>query len=336
MVSLRAAADDRFALGETNFRKMMWATERLGDAVPDLERLGRESLDRDLASLRSACSQVLPNATIEACIAQVRSRKPVVGTVAAAQQQIEVLRRFAIDRKIVTIPAGNPVVVRETPEYARGNLAGIKSPGPFEKGLASLYNISPPDAAWTAAERTAYIPGETSLLFISVHEVFPGHFLHSLHTNRLESAVGKIFVGFGFSEGWAHYAEEMMWEEGLGDKRPEERAAQLLLALLRDVRLLAAIGLHTKRLTVAEAERMFRELAFQDSGNARQQAVRGTFDPAYGLYTLGKLKVKEMRKDWFRLKRGRTSLRQFHDALLSLGSPPLGLAKQRLGEIAKR
>lgn len=333
---LTSTADHGFALGEKKFREMMWTTERVDESVQKLERAGRESLERDLASLKSACAELLPNAGIEACIAHVQSRKPAGGVVEAAQRQIGSIRSFIVDRKIVTIPAGGSVVVRETPEYARGNLAGITNPGPFEQDPASFYNISPPNVSWPAAEQAAYVPGEASLLFITVHEVFPGHFVHSLHRNKLESQVGQIFIGFGFSEGWAHYAEEMMWEEGLGNKSPEMRVAQLLLALLRDVRLLVAIGLHTGDMTVADAERMFRELAFQDPGNARQQAIRGTFDPSYALYTIGKLKVIEMRKDWFRLQAKRSDLQDFHDALLSLGSPPLGLAKQRLREIAKR
>ena len=209
----------------------------------------------------------------------------------------------------------------------------IDIPGPYERNLPSVYYISPPDPSWSPAERAAYVPGQADLLFTSVHEVWPGHFLNFLHANRAESRFGQVFVGYAFAEGWAHYTEEMMWEAGLGAGDPETHIGQLSNALLRDVRFLSAIGLHTRGMTVAESERMFREQAFQDPGSARQQALRGTYDPAYLNYTLGKLMIRKLRDDWTATRGGRSAWRQFHDEFLSYGGPPIPLVRRAmLGE----
>ncbi|MGH8473373.1 MAG: DUF885 family protein, partial [Gammaproteobacteria bacterium] len=128
----------------------------------------------------------------------------------------------------------------------------------------------------------------------------------------------------------AHYAEELLWEAGFRQGDPVAHIGQLLNALLRNARYLSAIGLHTQGMTVAESERMFRELAFQDPANARQQAARGTFDPAYLNYTLGKLMIRKLRDDWMRRRGGRSAWRSFHDQLLSYGSPPIPLVRREM------
>jgi uncharacterized protein (DUF885 family) len=167
-----------------------------------------------------------------------------------------------------------------------------------------------------------------------VHEVWPGHFLQFLHSNRNPSKIASIWVGYAYAEGWAHYGEEMMWEEGLGNGDPEQHVGQITAALLRDVRFLSAIGLHTGKMTVAESERMFQERAFQDPGSARQQAARGTYDPAYLKYTLGKLMIRKLRSDWVARQPAagaggdpRRYWRAFHDQFLSYGGPPIPMVR---------
>jgi uncharacterized protein (DUF885 family) len=209
----------------------------------------------------------------------------------------------------------------------RWNFAYIDIPGPYEKDLPSIYYIAPPDPDWSEAERRAYVPGEADLLFTSVHEVWPGHFLQFLHSNRAPSKFSQVFVGYAFAEGWAHYAEEMMWEAGLGDGEPEIQIGQLLNALMRNVRYLSAIGLHARGMTVEESERMFRDKGLQDAATARQQAARGTFDPAYLNYTLGKLMIRRLRDDWADERGGRQAWQAFHDEFLSYGGPPIPLIR---------
>jgi len=175
------------------------------------------------------------------------------------------------------------------------------------------------------------------LLFTSVHEVWPGHFFQFLHANRVHSKFGRVFVGYGFAEGWAHYAEEMMWEVGLGADSPEMHIGQLEKALLRNVRFVVAIGMHTHGMSLDEAIQLFRDKGGQDLASAEQQANRGTFDPAYINYTMGKLMLRKLREDWTANRGGRAAWREFHDQLLSYGGPPIPLVRRAmLGASDKR
>jgi uncharacterized protein (DUF885 family) len=167
------------------------------------------------------------------------------------------------------------------------------------------------------------------LLFTSIHEVWPGHFLQFLHSNRAAWRFGQLFVGYAFAEGWAHYVEELMVEDGIAQDQPELQIGQSLNALLRDVRFLCAIGLHTQGMTVAECEQLFKDKAYQDPGNARQQAARGTYDPGYLNYTLGKLMIRKLRSDWQRENPNR-SFEAFHDAFLASGGPPIPFLRAKL------
>jgi len=255
--------------------------------------------------------------------------KPKDGPVLAARAQLAQLRQFIVDHSIVDIPGTEEAKVEQAPAYKAQNAAYINIPGPYEKNMPSVYYIAPPDPTWTKAEQQAYIPGESDLLFTTVHEVWPGHFLQFLHSNRSPWRFGQLMVGYAFAEGWAHYTEEMMVEEGLAKGSPERHIGQLLNALLRNVRFVCAIGLHTGGMKVSECETMFRDKAYQDPGNARQQAARGTYDPAYLNYTMGKLMIRKLRTDWIAENPGR-SLRQFHDEFLSMGGPPIPLVRDQM------
>jgi uncharacterized protein (DUF885 family) len=325
--SLRSSATDTFAIGPERFQQMLADTERVDVPIAELERIAIADLQRNLKALKEACAKYAPGKSIPEALELVRHQKPAGGPVLGARQQLAGLKKFLIDQDLVTIPSKEEARVEESPPYARWNFAYIDIPGPYEKGLPSTYYIAPPDPSWSKAEQEAYLPAEVDLLFVSAHEVWPGHFLQYLHSNRAGSKFGQVFVGYGFAEGWAHYTEELMWEAGLGDQAPEAHIGQLLNALLRNVRFVSAIGLHSGKMTVEESERMFREEAFVDPGNARQQAARGTFDPAYLNYTLGKLMIIKLRDDWTKTRGGRQAWKQFHDEFLSRGGPPIPLIR---------
>ncbi len=285
---------------------MVRLTEGVTTPLDKLEEIGRADLDRNLQALAQACKEYLPRGSIKSCVAKQQADKPQDGLVQEARNQLTELRQFVADRDIVTIPGPEQALVEEAPAYMRQNSAYINIPGPYEKNLPSVYYIAPPDPTWSKAEQQAYLPGKADLLFTSVHEVWPGHFLQFLHSNRSAWRFGQLMLGYAFAEGWAHYAEEMMVEEGLALGKPERHIGQLLNALLRNVRYLGAIGLHTKGMTVQECEKMFVEQGCQDAGNARQQAARGTYDPAYLNYTLGKLMIRKLRRDWLEANLGKT------------------------------
>jgi len=336
--SQRKSATDDFALGAELFAEMLRATERVDVPLDQLIAAGRADLARNLAALKEACGRFLPNGSTKACIDKMRARKPKGGAVAVARAQLADLKTFLLEKQIVTIPGTEEARVAEAPPYNRGNFAYIQIPGPYEQGMPSTYYIAPPDPKWTAAERADYVPGEARLLWTSVHEVWPGHFLQFLHSNRNPSKIASLWVGYAYAEGWAHYSEEMMWETGLGNGDPEQHIGQLLAALLRNARFLSAIGLHTQGMTLEQSEQMFRDSAFVDVGNARQQAARGTYDPAYLNYTLGKLMIRKLRADWVAKQQAGTNRssdarqwwRAFHDQFLSYGGPPIPIVRREM------
>jgi hypothetical protein len=333
--SQRKSATDRYALGEAMFADMLLSTEQVDTPVAQLLKIGQADLDRNLAALKAACAQYLPKGSLRACTLKMEADKPKGGPVEAARRQLVALKAFIQQKDLVTIPGTEEALVAEAPPYNRGNSAYINVPGPYDKGVASTYNIAPPDPHWSKKEQAAYIPGQDDLLYTSVHEVWPGHFLQFLHANRNPSRIAALWVGYGYAEGWAHYAEEMMWEEGLGNGDPEQHIGQLTNALLRDVRFLCAIGLHTQGMTVAQSEKMFRDSAFADPEDARQQAARGTYDPAYLNYTLGKLMIRKLRADWVAKywssdKDPRAHWKEFHDKFLSYGGPPIPMVRREM------
>ena len=331
--TLKATATQDYALGEEVFLRMIRETQGLEITLADLKAAGQADLDRNLETLYTACAEFAPGESTEDCVLKVQSRKPPEGAVGGAARQLPGIRQFIADNDIVSIPGTEEALVGEAPPHRRFNFAYIEIPGPFEKGLPSVYYIAPPDSSWSEEDQLAYVAGETDLLATSMHEVWPGHFLQYLHSNRTENNVGRHFSTYSFGEGWAHYTEQMMLDAGYGDGDPEVRIGQLLNALLRNVRYMSAIGLHTEGMTVEESQAMFQEKAFKDFGNASQRAYRGTYDPGYLNYTLGKLMINKLRDDWTERRGGHEAWGRFHDQFLSYGSPPIPLIrKEMLGE----
>jgi len=325
-----AAATEDYALGAELFSQMIYDSERVDIPLAELAAIGQADLVRNQKALAEACAQYAPGATISACMAKMRNHKPEDGSVDGARRQLKELKAFLIDHDIVTIPGTEEALVEEAPPYARSNSAYINTAGPYETNMPSTYYISPADPSWSPEVQQEYLPSEAILLYTSVHEVWPGHFLNFVHANRAKWIFGRIFVTYAFGEGWAHYSEEMMYNDGLRDRSPETHIGQLSEALQRNVRFLSAIGLHTKGMSVEESKRMFMDEAYQDEGTAIQQANRGTYDPAYLNYTMGKLMIRQLRDDWVASRGGRKAWREFHDTFLSFGGPPIPLVRAQM------
>lgn len=323
-------AKQDFALGAKRFAQMLRDTEMVDIPLAKLEAIGRADLRRNQLALKAACARYAAGVSVAACVKRAGTDKPQGGAVPGARAQLDGLRAFIVKHDLVTIPGDQEALVEEAPPFARQNFAYIDIPGPYEANLPSVYYIAPPDPSWPAAVQASFVPGASELLFVSVHEVWPGHFLNFLHANRSKHEFGRVFVGYAYAEGWAHYTEEMMWDAGLGDGDPVVHIGQISNALRRDCRFLSAIGMHTGRMSVAQSRKMFVRQCYQDEGNARQQAARGTYDPAYLNYTLGKLMIRRMREDWTATRGGRTAWKDFHDKFLSYGGPPVPLVRARM------
>ena len=331
LASQEAKANNNFALGPEKFKAMVKQTEGVDIDLDQLEQIAQKDLQRNLDAMKAECDKYAPGKTLIECSDQASAHKAEgADVVQAATAQLGDLRKFIQDKDIVTIPGTEEAKVGLAPPYKAWNFAYINIPGPYETNMPSVYYVSPPDPSWPKEKQEAYIPGKGSLLFTSVHEVYPGHFVQFLHANRSKSKFGQVFVGYAFAEGWAHYCEEMMYDEGLGQGDPEMHIGQLQEALLRDVRFISAIGLHTKGMTVDESKKMFIEKGLRSEGEADQQSARGTFDPAYLNYTMGKLMIMKLRDDWCATRGGKSAWKQFHDAFLSYGGPPIPLVRKAM------
>ncbi len=255
-------------------------------------------------------------------------------------------RRFILDHKLVTIPTEEQAVVKETPPFMRWNSAFLDAPGPLEeRPMSGFYYITLPDPGWSKKEQAEYVSPHGILLSTTIHEVYPGHFVQGQWLKRAPTRAQKLLTSYSFTEGWAHYGEQVMLEEGFGGgpSKAEDRAAydeshlgQLSDALLRNCRVLVSLGVHTAHMTMAQAERRFIRDCHQDKATAREQAARAAFDPGYFAYTLGKMQILSLREEAKRRLGSRFSLQRFHDALLAHGAPPVPLIRERvLRELAQ-
>jgi uncharacterized protein (DUF885 family) len=250
----------------------------------------------------------------------------------AVRRSVEAARQFVIDKDLVTIPSDVRPRVEETPPYARGTgFASMDTPGPYEtRATEAFYYVEPVDKEWDAkhVEEHLKLYNPWVVGMINVHEAFPGHYVQFLYSPRYPTKVRKL-VGSGTnSEGWAHYTEQMMVDEGFGGGDPRERLAQLSEALLRECRYVVGIKLHTQGMTVEDGAKVFVDSCFQQPANAYVEARRGSFNPTYLYYTLGKLEIQALR-DEYMSKKGAT-LKQFHDAFVSQGSLPVPLVRKIL------
>jgi Bacterial protein of unknown function (DUF885) len=308
-----ARGDESHVLGPVRYAKLLRVQEGLTLPLSDFERMNED----DLAANKKAYEELATHAKARPV--------PEAQLFATAGRMMQDARAFLVERRIVTLVSGDVPTVRETPPYERWNSASIEMSGPFEPARSAFYQLTIPDRTMPEKERADYLGSLGDLLGTTIHEVYPGHFVQGRWAERAPSRVQKAFGSYSFTEGWAHYSEQMMIDEGFGGDDPANRLAMLHGALLRNCRFAASIAIHTRGATVEQAEKRFMTDCYQDAATAHEQAVRGTFDPGYFAYTLGKLQILALRDEARAKLGGRFSLRRFHDALLAHGAPPVAL-----------
>lgn len=314
------------ALGADGLRAMLLAQEGLERSIPEL----RQEADQELESLREQRAQLLAERFGDREIVEVRAEleQDQFGQgdlISGARDLVEELRTFVEQRAEVPIPDGPACEVRATPGFMSAWVsAAYEGVGPLErKPLSGVYYVTTPQPSWSATEADEWLRylNRATLKNTSVHEVYPGHHVQHLHAQRLSSDVRRFFWTPGFGEGWAHYAELLMVERGLGDDDPLLQLAQIEDALLRGCRYRTAVGVHAEGWSVEDGTRLFMDRIGVDHLPARREAMRATFDPLYLVYTLGKLEILKWRDEFQRSGRG--DLRAFHRLVLGAGSPPL-------------
>lgn len=324
-----------YAIGAEGFRKKLLYEEMVDVPLEQLLAIGEARLERDYKDFVETAREIDPKKTAAQVMKEISGKHPGErDLVASARDTLEGLRRFLAEKQIVTVPSEARPLVQETPPFARiGIFAAMDAPGAYEtSGAEAFYYVTPPEASWDAARRQQHLRLFNGPLMqvISIHEVYPGHYLQSLYQREYPTRTRKLVSCATNAEGWAHYAEQMMVEEGYGGGDPRVRLAQLQQALLRDCRFLVGIKLHTQRMSVEEGARVFVEKAFQEPANAYEEARRGTYNPTYLAYTLGKLQIQELRLDYRQAKGAAYSLRQFHDDFLRQGAIPIKMVRRIL------
>ena len=327
-----------FAIGSELYRRLLWADEMVDLPLERLLEIAEADLRRNQAELVATARRIDPGRSARDVLESLQADHPSPDELLAyTQSELDALGRFMTERDIVTIPRGEPARVVETPPFMRATTsAALDVPGPFErKPMPGHYFMTLPDPQGSPGEveefmRQWFRPLITNT---SVHEVWPGHYLQFLYSPQYPSDVRKVFYSNANAEGWAHYCEQMVIDEGFRPGDDAYRMAQLQDALLRNARFVAGIRMHAHGMTVDEARAFFEQEGYQPGPLAESEAKRGASDPLYGYYTLGKLAILALRED-YRAKRGEGySLREFHDTFLALGPLPLPLVREAmLGE----
>ena len=327
-----------FRLGREKFEQKFQLDEGIKVGSDRLLSIAMRELQATQDEFRRVASR-LNGGDPMAAWQRAKQEHPAAGQlVPVAQQQLAELQDFIVRQRIITLPEGAPVAVLPTPRFYRWTSASMWTPGPFEvRAQRAFYYITDVDPSWPAERQAEHLRDFSygALWSISMHEVFPGHFLHYQHLRQIDAKLRKsmLFSSTAFVEGWAHYCEQMMVDEGFRKSDTIVRLGQLAEALIRLCRTVVGIRLHCEDMSVEQGVRFFREEAFVEELSARREAERGTFDPAYILYSTGKLMLLKLREDYKAHVGAKYSLRGFHDTLLANGTVPLWLHRTlMLGE----
>ena len=326
-----------FAIGAENYRLKLLYDEMVDVPLPRLLKIGYAQLRKDQRAFIETARRLDPNKSPEEVLQDVERDHPSAQElIPAAQKQLDGIRQFLVDKKIITVPGGAQAKVVETPPFARATtFASMDTPGPYEANATeAFYNITLPDPTWPKEKQEEYLQGYNYPLLsnVSVHEVWPGHYTQFLwvKNNRELSKVRKLTAAGSNAEGWAHYSEEMVLDEGFTNNDPKYRLAQLVDALLRDCRYIVGIKMHTQGMTMEQAREFFVKEGRQQPVVGEMETKRGTGDPTYLMYTLGKLEILKLRADYRRKMGNNFSLQEFHDRFIKAGSPAVKIVRREL------
>ncbi len=325
-------SDGQFAIGLDLFQSKLFHEEFVLTPVNQLLKQGEAELHRLQEEFRATARKIDPNKSEREVYLECSKDHPdAKDLISSVSNLLASIKTFCTDHAIVSFPNEEKLSVAETPPFMRATtFASMDSPGPFEKNARNaFYYVTLPESSWSKerAEEHMRFFCKYDLMNTSVHEAYPGHFVQFLFDKNLPSDVRKIF-GCGTNvEGWAHYCEQMMYDEGYGGFDERYHLIQLHDALLRACRFVVGIKLHTKGMTVDEAVQFFMKEGYMEKANAERESKRGTKDPTYLVYTLGKLEILRLRNDYKAKKGNDYTLQKFHDAYLSAGAAPLPLVR---------
>ncbi len=330
---LRPRSQGQYAIGADNFLAKLKYDDMVDLPLQQLLARGEAQLQKDHAAFVETAAKIDGSKTPAQVMALLSNTHPSADDlIPSVARSVEAARQFVIDKDLVTVPSEVRVKVEPTPPYARsGSFASMDTPGPFEtKATEAFYYVTPVEPDWDAKHQEEHLrlynPWVVGM--INVHEAYPGHYLEFLYAPRFPTKTRKLAHASTNSEGWAHYAEQMTVDNGFGGGDPKMRLAQLSEALLRDCRYVVGVQLHTAGWTVEQGAKLFHEQCFQENANAYEEARRGAYNPTYLYYTLGKLEIQDLAREYMEKKHA--SLKQFHDAFVAQGALPIPLVRKIL------
>jgi uncharacterized protein (DUF885 family) len=324
-----------FRLGAENYRKKLLYDEMVDIPLDKLLQIGYANLRQNQELFRETAKKINPGKTPREILTAAEKDHPTAaGLLPAFHDTLGGLRAYIVKHKIVTIPASVPPIVEETPPFMRAlTSASMDTPGPYEKVAKEAYfNVTPPEKDWTPARVEDLLESFNRgvITSTSIHETYPGHYVQFLWVQSAPSKVRKLLGASSNSEGWAHYCEQMMIDEGYGAGDLKLRLGQLQDALLRNARFVVGIDMHTGKMTFDQAVEFFVKEGMQTRNTSEQEAKRGTSDPTYLYYTLGKLEIMKLREDYKAMRGSQYSLQEFHDRFLSQGFPPVKVVRRAM------
>src|ERR1700730_12834146 len=359
-------ASPNFAIGEEKFHRLLAETELVDLPPSKILEIGMAKLKEEQDAFADAARKIDPNKSAIEVFQEIQKEHPTPDKlIPDVSKNLEQVRKFVVNHHLVTVPSEVRAQVKETPQYRRAtSFASMDTPGPFEKRAPEAYfYVTPVENNWPEKQKEEWLTAfnyYTSDL-VSIHEAYPGHYVQFLRLNASGATkVEKIFGSYGFTEGWAHYCEQMMIDQGYGSTPPpapslsptsgkktsptptptpmspeemQKRAAKYRMAqadeaMLRFCRLCAAIKMHTQNMSVDDATKFFRDNCYYEEKPARAEATRGTFDPGYLNYSLGKLQILKLLEDYKAQQGNEFSLQKFHNELLNHGMPPIRLLRE--------
>ncbi len=331
---LLARSHGDFRIGAGNYQKKLLYDEMVDIPLNRLLEIGYDDLHRNQAEFRRVAAQIDSKRTPQQILDELeRNHPPADKLLQSFRDVLGGLRQYILAHHIVTIPSPVPPIVEESPPFMRAlTTASMDTPGPYEKDKEAFFNVTLPDPAWPAKEREEYLEGlnHGTIISTAVHEAYPGHYVQFLWVQNLPTKVRKLIGCSSNAEGWAHYSEQMMLDQGYGNGDLKLRLGQLQDALLRDARYIAGIQMHTGNMTLEQAMDFFVKEGYQTRPMAEKEAKRGTSDPTYLVYTLGKLEILKLREDYKKMKGPQYSIGEFHDAFMRQGTAPIKIVRRAL------
>ncbi len=324
-----------YKLGADNYRKKLLYDEMVDIPLDKLLDMGYANLRENQQRFRDTAKKIDPTKTPQQILDDAEKDHPAADKLLQAfRDTLSGLREFIVQHRLMTIPSPVMPIVEETPPFMRAlTSASMDTPGPYERVAKEAYfNVTLPEKTWSASETEDWLRSfnRGTIASTAIHEAFPGHYVQFLWMPNAPSKVRKLISANTYVEGWAHYCEQMMIDEGFGGNDPKLRLGQLQDALLRNARFIVGIKLHTGQMTFEQGVDFFVKEGYQTKITGERETKRGTSDPTYLYYTLGKLEILKLREDYKKMRGSAFTMEDFHNKFLSQGMPPIKIVRKKM------